>query len=56
MKHLWVAYNNKNSTFNDLLEKDGSVSIRHQIIQKPQLKYLKFLEILSPKIIDKERK
>ena len=38
-----VVYNDKNSTFNEPLEKHGSVSISRQNLQ--ELKCLKFLEV-----------
>ena len=32
---VWMVYNNKNSPFNELPEKDSFVSIHHQNVQKP---------------------
>ena len=42
-----LVYNDKNSTFNEPLEKDGSVSIHHQNLQKLAVEMLKVSEIIN---------
>ena len=46
-----LVYNNKNSTFNELREKDGSVSINQQNLQKLAAEMFKFSRGLNPEII-----
>ena len=43
-------YNDKNSSFNELCEKDGSVSICHQNLQKLAVEMFKISRGLSPDI------
>ena len=33
MEDLWLIYNDKHPSFNDVLEKDNSVSIHHKNLQ-----------------------
>ena len=44
---LRLVYNDKKSTFNELLVKDGSVSIHHQNLQKLAVEMFKFSRGLS---------
>ena len=46
---LRIVYNNKKSTFNEPLVKDGSVSIHHQNLQKLSFKVSRGL---SPEIVN----
>ena len=46
-----MVYNDKNSTFNELLEEDGSVSIHHQILQKLAIESFNVSRDFSPEII-----
>ena len=45
-------YNDKKSNFNELLVKDGFVSIHHQNLQKLPLKMFKVSTGLSPEIVN----
>ena len=49
---LWIVYNNKKSNFNELLVKDGSVSIHHQNLQKLGVEMFKVSRVLSPEIVN----
>ena len=49
---LWIDYNDKKSTFNELLVKDGSLSIHHQNLQKLTVKMFKVSRGLSPEIFN----
>ena len=44
-----MNFNDKNSTFNELLKKDDSVSIHHQNLQKQAVEMFKVSGGLSPK-------
>ena len=48
---LRIVYNDKQSSFNELLEKDGSVSIHMRNIQIPTSEMYKLVNNLSPPII-----
>ena len=48
---LPIVYNNKKSNFNELLIKDGPVSIHHQNLQKLTVEMLKVARGLSPEIV-----
>ena len=48
---LRIAYRDKTSSFQDLLNKDGSVSIHHRNVQALATEIYKFLNDLSPKIM-----
>ena len=52
-RYLWIIYNEKNLTFNERLEKDGSVSIHHQNLQKPDVEMFKVSRDLSLEVINK---
>ena len=47
-----VVYNDKNSTFNEPLEKHGSAYIHHQNLQKLAVEIFKVARGLSPEIIN----
>ena len=47
---LRIVYNDKKPNFNELLVRDGSVSIDHQKLQKLAVKMFNFSRGLSPKI------
>ena len=47
-----MVYNDKNSTFNELLGKNGSASIHQQILQKLAVEMFKVSRGLSPEIIN----
>ena len=47
-----ILYNDKKSYFNELLVKDGSVSIHHQILQKLEVEIFKASRGLSSEIIN----
>ena len=47
-----MVYNDKNSTFNELLGKNGSASIHQQILQKLAVEMFKVSSGLSPEIIN----
>ena len=49
---LRIVYNDKKSNFNELLVKDGSVSIHHQNLQKLAVEMFKVSSGLSPKILN----
>ena len=49
---LRTVYNNKKSNFNELLVKDGSVSIHHQNLQKLGVEMFKVSKVLSPEIVN----
>ena len=48
---LWIVQNHKISDFNELLTKDGSVSIHHQNLQKFAVGMFDFSRGLSPEIV-----
>ena len=48
---LPIVYNDKKSNFNELLVKDGPVSIHHQNLQKLTVEMLKVARGLSPEIV-----
>ena len=48
---LEIIYNDKKTSFNELLAKDGFVSIHHQIYKNLQLKCLIFLEVETLKLL-----
>ena len=47
---LWIVHNDKKSKFNELLVKDGSVSIRHQNLQKLAVEMFKVSRGLGSEI------
>ena len=49
---LRTVYNNKKSSFNELLVKDSSVSVLHQNLQKLEVELFKVSGGLSPKIVN----
>ena len=49
---LRIVYNDKKSNFNELLVKDGSVSIHHQDFQKLAVEMFKVSRDLSPEIVN----
>ena len=49
---LRIIYNDKQSLFDELLNKDSSVSIHIRILQKLAIEMFKFYEGLSPPIMD----
>ena len=49
---LRIVYNDKKSNFNELLVKDGSVSIHHQNLQKLAVEMFKVSRGLSPEIVN----
>ena len=49
---LRIIYNNKQSSFNELLNKDSSVSIHIRNIKRFTTEMFKFYEGLSPPIVD----
>ena len=49
---LWIVYNDKKSNFNELLVKDGSVSIHHQNLQRLAVDMFKASRGLSPEIVN----
>ena len=49
---LRIVYNDKKSSFNELLVKDGSVSIHHQNLQKMAVEMFKISRSLSPEIVN----
>ena len=51
-RSLRIVYNDKKSNFNELLVKDGSVSIHHQNLQKLAVEMFKVSSGLSPKILN----
>ena len=50
---LRIVYNDKQSSFNELLEKDGSVSIHIRNIQIPATEMYKLINNLSPPIMNR---
>ena len=46
-----VVHNDKKPNFEELLERDGSVSIHHQIIRFLAIEMFKVLEGINPQII-----
>ena len=48
---LQITYNDKSSSFQDLLKKDNSVSIHHRNIRTLPTEIFKFLQGLSPPIL-----
>ena len=48
---LLIVYDYKKSNFNELLVKDASVSIKHQILQKLVVEMFKVSRSLSPEIV-----
>ena len=51
-KCLRIAYNDKKSNFNELVVKDGSVSIHHQNLQKLTVEMFKVSTGLNTKIVN----
>ena len=49
---LRIVCNNKKTNFNELLAKDGSVSIHHQNLQKFAVEMIDFSRGLSPEIVN----
>ena len=49
---LSITYKDKSSTFQELLEKDNSVSIHHRNVQKLAIQIYKVLHSLSPPILN----
>ena len=49
---LRITYKDKSSTFQELLEKDNSVSIHHRNVQKRAIEIYKALHGLSPTILN----
>ena len=49
---LRIAYNDKKSNFNELVVKDGSVSIHHQNLQKLTVEMFKLSTGLNTKIVN----
>ena len=49
---LRIVYNDKKSTFNELLVKDGSVSIHHLNLQKLAVEMFKVSRGLRPEIVN----
>ena len=51
---LKIIYDDKQSSFNELLNKDSSVSIHIRNIQRLAIEMFKFCERLAPPIMDNE--
>ena len=51
-RFLPIVYNDKKSNFNELLVKDGLVSIHHQNLQKLTVEIFKVSRGLSPEIVN----
>ena len=51
-RFLPIVYNDKKSNFNELLVKDGPVSIHHQNLQKLTVEIFKVSRGLSPEIVN----
>ena len=49
---LRIVYNDIKSNFNELLVKDGSVSIHYENLQKLTVEMFKFSRDLSPEIVN----
>ena len=49
---LRIAYKDQHSTFQELLDKDGAVTIHHRNIQILAIEIYKFMHNLSPKIME----
>ena len=49
---LQITYSDKKSGFDELLDKDESVSIHHQNIQKPGIEIFKVLKGKNPHIVN----
>ena len=49
---LRITYGDKTSSFNELLEKDNSVSIHHKNLQAPATEMYKVSNIMFPKILN----
>ena len=49
---LLIIYSDKKSTLDELLDKDESVSIHHQIIQKLRIEMIKVLKGENPLIVN----
>ena len=49
--YLRIIYSDKSSTFEELLEKDGSVTVHFRNIQKLAIEMFKVFKNLSPPII-----
>ena len=47
-----LIYNDKRSSYQDLLTKDGSISIHHKIIQNVAIEMFKVKNSLAPKIVN----
>ena len=50
---LYLIYSDKKSSFEDLLQKNGSVSIHHRNLRKPAIELFKVFKGLSPVIFAK---
>ena len=51
-RRFQTVYNDKKSNFNELLVKDGSVFIHHQILQKLAVETFKVSRVLSHEIVN----
>ena len=49
---LWIVYNDKKSNFNELLVKDGSVSIHYENLEKLAVEMFKAFRGLGPEIVN----
>ena len=52
LHEIRIVYNDKKSSFNELLVIDGSVSVHHQNLQKLAVEMFKDFRGLSPQIIN----
>ena len=52
MKDVFIVYNDKKLNFNEILLKDGSVSIHHQNLQKLTIEMFKVSSGLNSKIVN----
>ena len=50
-QHLWTIYNDKHSNFEELLNKDNSVSIHYINIQALAIELYKVANDVSPELI-----
>ena len=50
-RSLRIIYKDKKSTFHELLNRDGSVSIHHENIQKLSIVMYNFIRGLSPELM-----